>query len=47
MVSFDVMNTGNAEGKEASPVVEPGTFDVMFGGSSKDIKLQGKFEVII
>ena len=26
-------------------VVEPGTFAVMVGSSSQDIKLQGKFEV--
>jgi len=32
--------------KAHSFVVEPGTFDVLVGSSSADIRLQGKFDVV-
>lgn len=33
-------------GKDLKPIVEPGVFEVMVGRSSKDIVLEGEFEVV-
>ena len=51
-LSCRVKNTGKIAGDEVVQlykdnhfIVEPGTFAVMVGSSSQDIRLQGKFEV--
>ncbi|MCF0159901.1 MAG: fibronectin type III-like domain-contianing protein, partial [Bacteroidaceae bacterium] len=41
-LGFDDLSLYNLEMKE---VVEPGTFAVMVGAASDDIRLEGKFEV--